>query len=100
PHPFSTTSGLARDYLAALQRAGGTAKPNYSSMEGYVAARVFVEGLKRAGRNPGREDLVKGLESLERLDLGGFQIGFSPRSHVASQFVELTMLTADGRVRR
>ena len=100
PHPFSTTSGLARDYLAALQRAGGTAKPNYSSMEGYVAARVFVEGLKRAGRNPGRDDLVKGLESLERLDLGGFHIGFSPRSHVASQFVELTMLTADGRVRR
>jgi len=100
PHPFSTTHGLSRDYLAALQRAGGTAKPNYSSMEGYVAARVFVEGLKRAGRNPGREDLVKGLESLERLDLWGFHIGFSPRSHVASQFVELTMLTADGRVRR
>jgi branched-chain amino acid transport system substrate-binding protein len=100
PHPFSTTHGLARDYLAALQRAGGTAKPNYSSMEGYVAARVFVEGLKRAGRNPGREDLIRGLEGLERLDLGGFQIGFGQRSHVASQFVELTMLTADGRVKR
>lgn len=100
PHPFSTTHGLSRDYLAALQRAGGTAKPNYSSMEGYVAARVFVEGLKRAGRNPGREDLIRGLEGLERLDLGGFHIGFGPRSHVASQFVELTMLTADGRVKR
>lgn len=100
PHPFSTTHGLSRDYLAALQRAGGTAKPNYSSMEGYVAARVFVEGLKRAGRNPGREDLIRGLESLDRLDLGGFAIGFNQRSHVASQFVELTMLTADGRVKR
>jgi len=100
PHPFSTTSGIARDYLEALRRAGGTARPDYTSMEGYVAARVFTEGLKRAGRNPGRNELVTGLESLQRLDLGGFGVNFGPRSHVASNFVELTMLTEDGRVRR
>ena len=69
-------------------------------MEGYVAARVFAEGLRRAGRSPTRDSLVAGLESLQRFDLGGFAINFSPRSHVASQFVELTMLTEDGRVRR
>lgn len=100
PHPFSTTSGIARDYLEALRRAGGTARPDYTSMEGYVAARVFTEGLKRAGRNPGRNELVTGLESLQRLDLGGFGVNFGPRNHVASNFVELTMLTEDGRVRR
>ena len=100
PHPFSTSHGLSRDYLEALRLAGGSARANYSSMEGYVAARVFAEGLRRAGRNPTRDSLVTGLESLQRFDLGGFLINFSPRSHVASHFVELTMLTEDGRVRR
>jgi ABC-type branched-subunit amino acid transport system substrate-binding protein len=100
PYPFSTTMAITREYLQALRQAGDTGKPNYSSMEGYVAARVFVEGLKRAGKNPGRDDLVNGLEALQRFDLGGFQINFGPRSHVASQFVELTMLSEDGRVRR
>ena len=100
PHPFSTSHGLSRDYLEALRLAGGNARANYSSMEGYVAARVFAEGLRRAGRNPTHDGLVTGLESLQRFDLGGFLINFSPRSHVASHFVELTMLTEDGRVRR
>ena len=101
PYPFSTSHGLSRDYLQALRGAGGgSARANYSSMEGYVAARVFAEGLRHAGRNATRDGLITGLESLQRFDLGGFQINFSPRSHVASQFVELTMLTEDGRVRR
>jgi ABC-type branched-subunit amino acid transport system substrate-binding protein len=100
PYPFGTTLGITREYLQALQQAGGTAKPNYSSIEGYVAARVFVEGLRRAGKNPDRDDLAKGLETLQRYDLGGFQVNFGPRSHVGSQFVELTMLTEDGRVKR
>lgn len=100
PYPFSPALGISRDYLQALQQAGGTAKPDYTSMEGYVAARVFVEALRRAGKNPDREALIKALESLQRFDLGGFQVNFGPRSHVASQFVELTMLAADGRVRR
>lgn len=100
PYPFGTASGITREYLQALRQAGGTDKPNYSSMEGYVAARVFVEGLKRAGKNPGRDDLVNGLEALQRFDLGGFQVHFGPRSHVGSQFVELTMLSEDGRVKR
>jgi ABC-type branched-subunit amino acid transport system substrate-binding protein len=98
PHPFSTTTGIAREYLEAVQRGGGT--PNYSSMEGYVAAKVFAEALRRAGRAVTRETLVSSLESLQRLELGGFSVSFGPRDHTGSQFVELTMLTADGKVRR
>lgn len=98
PHPFSTTTGIAREYLEAVQRGGGT--PNYSSMEGYVAAKVFAEALRRAGRTVTRETLVSSLESLQRLELGGFSVSFGPRDHTGSQFVELTMLTEDGKVRR
>jgi ABC-type branched-subunit amino acid transport system substrate-binding protein len=99
PFPFSLTSPLSREYLAAAQRAGSDSKPNYSSMEGYVAAKLFTEGLRRAGRAPTRDSLISALESVQALDLGGFVVGYNARSHVASRFVDLSMLTDDGRVR-
>lgn len=97
PSPFSTTSGVVRDYLAALKAADPKLKPNYTSLEGYIAARVLVDGLNRGGR--GRDGLVSALEGLGSLQLGGFPLSFSARDHVGSHFVEVTMLTGDGGVR-
>ena len=99
PYPYSGTSPLAREYLDALRRAGGELQPDYTSMEGYVAARVFAEGLRRAPR-PTRDGLLAGLESIQNLSLGGFHVNFGARGRVASRFVEMSMLTEDGRVRR
>ena len=100
PFPFNTTTPLGREYLEALRQAGGNAVPNYSSMEGFVAAKVFTEGLRRAGGNPSRDSLITGLETMQRWDAGGYTVNFGPRDHAASRFVELSMLTGDGKVRR
>jgi branched-chain amino acid transport system substrate-binding protein len=100
PSPFSTTSALSREYLDAVAKSGADTPPNYSSMEGYVAAKVFTEGLKRAGRNPTRDSFIASMETIQNLNLGGFNVGFGPRDRVASRFVELSMLTEDGKVRR
>jgi branched-chain amino acid transport system substrate-binding protein len=100
PFPFSTTTPISREYLDAVRKVGGDVKPNYSSMEGYLAAKVLAEGLKRAGRNPSRESVVTALESIQNANFGGFNVNFGPRSHVGSRFVDLSMLTDDGKVRR
>ena len=100
PFPFSTTTAISREYLDAVKRAGGDATPNYSSMEGYMAAKVLIEGFRRAGRNPTRESLIAGLESIQNMSFGGFNVNYGPRNHVASKFVEISMITEDGKVRR
>jgi ABC-type branched-subunit amino acid transport system substrate-binding protein len=100
PFPFSTTTPISREYLDAVGKAGPEAQPNYSSMEGYLSAKVFAEGLRRAGRNPTRDSLVSALESIQNANFGGFRVDFSPKDHVASHFVDLSMLTEDGKVRR
>lgn len=100
PFPFSTTTPIAREYIDAVKRAGGDASANYSSMEGYVCAKVFTEGLRRAGGKFTREGLTSGLESLQRYDAGGYLVSFSARNHRGSSFVDLSMLTGDGKVRR
>jgi branched-chain amino acid transport system substrate-binding protein len=99
PFPFQPKSPIAREFLAAVQRGGADYKANYSSIEGYVAAKVMVEGLRRAGKGANRDALINGLESIQNLDIGGLMVNFGPRSHVASHFVDLTMLTAYGGVR-
>ena len=53
PYPFSPATPLSGEYLAAGKAvAGDKFEPNYSSIEGYVAAKTLVEGLKRAGSSP------------------------------------------------
>ncbi len=100
PFPFSTTTAISREYLDAVKRAGDGATPNYSSMEGYVGAKVLAEGLRRAGGNPTRDAVVNALEGLQRFDAGGYIVNFAPRNHRGSSFVELSLLTGDGKVRR
>jgi branched-chain amino acid transport system substrate-binding protein len=56
----------------------------------------MTEALKRAGKNPSRESLVTGFESL-KLNLGGFQVGYSPTSRTGSDFVDLTMISKNGK---
>ncbi|OYZ83449.1 MAG: ABC transporter permease [Polaromonas sp. 24-62-144] len=98
PSPFDTARPITREYRADVARAGSDAQLSFSSMEGYLAGRVFTEGLRRAGNNPTRDSLIRGIESMGAQSMGGFAVNFSPASHVASKFVELSMLTADGRV--
>jgi ABC-type branched-subunit amino acid transport system substrate-binding protein len=99
PFPFSTTTAISREYLDAVKRAGGDATPNYSSMEGYLCAKVLAEGLRRGGA-ASRDALINALEGLQRFDAGGYTVGFGPRNRRGSGFVELSMLTGDGKVRR
>ncbi len=101
PFPFTPSSPLAGEYLAAGKAAQGDKfEANYSSIEGFVAARTFAEGLKRAGAGASTDGLITGLESLRDLNLGGFFVDFSPTKHTGSKYVDLTILTADGHVRR
>ena len=65
----------------------------------YLAAKVFTEGLRRAGGKPSRDNLISGLESIQNMSFGGFNVNFGPRDHVASRFVDVSMLTEDGKVR-
>lgn len=100
PYPFSPVSALAGEFLAAVQAAGGEVEANYSSIEGYVGAKVMAEGLRRAGNGSSRDDLIAGLESMREFDLGGFFVDFGPKKHTGSSFSEMTILTQDGKVRR
>ena len=93
PFPWSAGIPIVSEY----QKKIGTEK-NYSftSLEGYIAAKVIVEGLKKAGRNVTRESLVDALSNLGVVDLGGFRVAYTPTNHNGSSFVELTIVSKGG----
>jgi len=101
PYPFSSTAtGVVAEYQAAAQKSGGSHKPNYTGMEGFLSAKVMAEALRRSNGRPSREGVVTALESLQNYNPGGFPLKFGPGKRIGSNFVELSMLTGDGRVKR
>ncbi|WP_439519526.1 ABC transporter substrate-binding protein [Hydrogenophaga sp.] len=99
PFPYTPVTGISGEYLAAVRAKQGRAA-NYSGMEGFVAAKVFTEAVDRAGRNLTRDGFISAIQSMRNLDMGGFPVDFGPNKHTGSKFVELTLLTEDGRIRR
>lgn len=96
PFPYSPNSPIVREYQQRMLDAGRQ-DFDFSSLEGYLTARVLVEGLRRAGRNLSRERLIRGLESMQDVDLGGFTINYSAKDHQGSTFTDLTIIGRGGK---
>jgi branched-chain amino acid transport system substrate-binding protein len=99
PFPWGTSVPVVKDYQQHAKKAG-FGDYNFSALEGYLSAKVMVEGLKRAGKNPTREGLVDALEKMSDVDLGGFFINYSPKNRAGSKFVDLTIISRDGKFLR
>jgi ABC-type branched-subunit amino acid transport system substrate-binding protein len=99
PLPGSGGKALTREYTSALTAAGQT-DFDFASFEGWIAARVLVDGIKRAGRNLSREAIASGLEGLGTTDLGGYTVSFRNGDHNGSHFVELVIIGANGEFRK
>jgi len=99
PFPFSATSGIVREYQKVMTKMG-VKNWSFASMEGFITAKVVVEGLRRAGKNPTRESFVAALESIGRWDMDGYIVHFSPANHNGSRYVELTAISRNGRFLR
>lgn len=99
PFPWSSGTGVVNEYQKIISPDGKDIY-NFSSLEGFLAAKVLVEGLKRAGKNITRESLIGGLEKMGKADLGGFNVTYSPINHNGSQYVDLTIISKNGMFKR
>jgi ABC-type branched-subunit amino acid transport system substrate-binding protein len=97
PLPTKRNMRIVKDYQRDYAAKFPNSQLSFTSLEGYIAARTLAEGLKRAGANPTRETLVRGLESIKDHDLGDYFIDFSERNHNGSRFVDLTIVNRDGQ---
>jgi branched-chain amino acid transport system substrate-binding protein len=99
PSPYSSATPIAREFQADLKAHSKPVDANYSSFEGYLAAKLMVDALRRTNGRFAPAQVLEGLAAVGNQSYGGFNISLSASDHVASQYVELSMLTGDGRVR-
>lgn len=98
PYPYQQRLPVVRQFHEQLAKFAPAASVNYTNFEEYLGAKVLVEGLRRAGRNPTRERLIKALESMTSFDLGGITVGYGPKQRVGSRFVEVTVIDSAGKL--
>lgn len=95
PNPKMATTPIAVQMQKLAKETPG-AIVSHAAMEGFAAAKVLVEGLKRAGKKLTRESFVAGLNDLKGFDLGGLKLDYSPSDHTGTEFVELSMVGRRG----
>jgi len=99
PFPWGTSVPVVKEYQS-LSAKSGNKDYNFGAMEGFLVAKTFVEGLRRTGKDLTREKFIDSMEKMQDVDLGGFFVGFSPKNHAGSKFVDLTIIGRDGKFMR
>lgn len=91
--PVTTMLSGILDAKTKLKQYDPDAKLNFVSLEGYLAAEVFVEGLKKTGKSLTRPGFITAMESIKNLDLKvGNKISFSSTDHQGSEKVYPTLI--------
>lgn len=101
PDPAMRTTPIAREFQEELKASNAPPQDlNQGALEGYIAAKVLVEALRRAGPDPTGAKLRGVLEGVRNYDVGGFIVSFGPANHSGSQFVDIAILNRDGKMLR
>ncbi len=101
PSPRSTGTPIIKEYLDVLNQTDQT--PSYESVEGYIAARAFAEGVRRSSSGSGKPDragLQKAFESMTDADIGGFRVNLRAKKYESVRAIDLVTITSDGKVVR
>lgn len=100
PYNMSSPVPVVREFHAAMKQYQPTKTISYASIEGFIAAKVLVEAVKRARADPSREKVLAQLSEMRDFDAGGFKVNFGGDNRVGSRFVEVTVIGSGGRLLR
>lgn len=101
PSPRNTGSPIVREYLDVLNQTDQA--PSYESIEGYIAARAFAQGVQRSALGNGKPDrsgLQKAFESMTNADIGGFRINLRAKKYESVRAIDLVSITSGGKTLR
>ena len=97
PSPLDETLSIVKEYRKLYLNKPGR-EADYASLEGFIAAKVFVEGLRHVKGEPTRKNFVHALETMGTYNLGGYTVKFAPGNHNGSNYVDLSIITRSGRI--
>jgi ABC-type branched-subunit amino acid transport system substrate-binding protein len=101
PNPYKISTRIGKEFNDIIARTPALEVPvSYSMIEGFIAAKVIGEAVRRQGAKPTREGMQRALDAIDNYDAGGYLVGFRPNQHNGSRFVELSIVSGAGRIRQ
>jgi ABC-type branched-subunit amino acid transport system substrate-binding protein len=95
PFPWARSVPVVREYQEAMI-ANGDRNFDFTSLEGYIAARVMARGLESAGKALTRARFIEAMNNMRNFDMGGFIVSFSSTNHSGSTMVDTTIIDVNG----
>jgi len=92
PYPKDSTIELIREYTEAMQKYQHDAPISFTSLEGYIAGKLFFQISSAVPGELQREDFIATMEQVKTFDLGGIVLQFGPGDHQGMEDVFLTEL--------
>ena len=99
PTPKQQSIAVVKECTGAWAVLGQTEAMSVTALESCIAAKVLVEGMKKAGKDISRESLQKSLSALGRVDTGGFVVEFKPGFHHGGKYVDIAVIRLNGELR-
>jgi branched-chain amino acid transport system substrate-binding protein len=100
PYPQNNTLAVVREYQKMMKQYAPDQPLSFYSLEGFMGAKIAVEGIRRAGPNPTREKLIAALNTMKDFDLGDFGVSYGPETRSGSKIVDLTIIGKNGTLYR
>jgi len=73
---------VVREYKEDLKEYFPDVEQGSVSLEGYIVAKIFIEGLRRIRGEINRENIITALESIKNFDVGlNVPLTYSPTEH-------------------
>ena len=98
PYERSTANLMVREALS-LAKSAGRHDLTPAHVEGFAAAKLVVETLKRAGKDINRDSFAKALDGA-RIDLGGLQVHYTDKDHAGLEYADVSIISEDGKFKR
>ncbi|KFX78460.1 ABC transporter substrate-binding protein [Ralstonia solanacearum] len=100
PNPGKSVNPVIREFNRTRAAVGAKdVDLSFRAVEGFVAAKVLAEAIRRAGPKPTREQVRHALTELRDYDVGGgFTVDFTDRSRPGSHYIELGVVGPNGLV--
>jgi len=93
PSPMESSFSTVTQYQELLAKSYPDDTPNFVSFEGFINAKVLVEGLREAGKDLNREKLIDAMEAMKNVDVGiGANINYGPQDHQGLDKVYFTKI--------
>ncbi len=96
PYPWNVSLPIVREFNQINKQSGSKAPLSYASLEGFAAAKLLTEAVRRAGSKPTRDSVLAALRGMKKFDLGGIHFNAEGQNY----FTEVTTLGRNGKIIR